>query len=760
MEANLNIFACFEIMTKNKEEKDPLKSSDNKNPLLETENEGKASGVSQEMFEAILGSRLEMVPSDLNPPKESENQDDPKPVRKGDADSEDELWFRFFINNRLDVDPPTPDPSNQTEASTPTPDISHLGKSGRGNENLNYIPGFLPFGAEGVNSSSSPINVENTEGQEIQSILEEDFVERQPPSTQPRPKENEFKNDVAHLILGFETRSDHSVENDVTSSSGGMFEVDSKPEMLPNKKSVSILALTIPLLLIMLSVGGWKLRDLNLGYFSSFEPEVASIQSLPIDIPSVVDEQDSPLPEVNPASPIYDLSILTQIQKDRVYKASLTYLAENEEEAVYLATSIGYVPNEGHPATMCGPLAVSILRDAFLIDRYVNLEDFWLLNPRDVYTVSAILEKYFPKEHYHWYQTSTPINYYNFTSHPLYTGDFLYLFAGHRGTFEHMILVTRVDEAGRAYSVSPLETSDGYSIKEVMLYDPNLPGEGYFYEITNNKNVEFGLTGLGGFWLWRRLTPVPEPNFNDLAFGQELDAIFDAVGGDWYAYIKKVDERVIYSREVDEIIHPASVIKVPLAMLFFHALDYQDGDIYEYLSERGTGGRTYQQLLTAMLVESEENATQIIENWLNDRIDVKDTFAKWGVLDTSISPRRTTAEEMGWIFEGLYQGNWVKPEEREIILELLSEFTPSDNTRLGVIQNFLNREDRFFNKRGSLIKGRVIVADVAIIEIDDEVFVIALFGHPGTEDETPTFDDLEAAIEEAAPVIWEYLSQE
>jgi hypothetical protein len=576
-------------------------------------------------------------------------------------------------------------------------------------------------------------------------------------------------------VSGFETKSDLSIEDKVSSTNGGISEIRSKPRGHFNRKAGSIGALTMLLILVAVTVGGWKLSSLDFWYSSRIRNEGASIQSKPIDFHSTIDNHDpspedmydSPglmrlavSPEVNPTPQIYDRSVLTQIQKDRLYKASLAYLADSEEEAVYMANSIGYVPNGGHPATMCGPLAVSILRDALLIDRYVDLEDFWLLNPRDDYTVRAILEKNFPREHYHWYQTTTPINYYDFKSYPLYTGDFLYLFAGQKGNFEHMILVTRIDEAGRAYSVSPLETINGYSIKEVMLYDPNHPGEGYFYEITNKTNTEFGLTGLGGFWMWRRLTPIPEQNSNDLAFGHGLDAILDKVGGEWHVYIKEIDGRVIYSRKADEIVHPASIIKVPLAIQFFQALDYQDDDIREFLSKRGVGGRTYLQLLEAILVVSEENATQILENWVEDRFEIKDVFAKWGVLETSLSPRKTTAEEMGWIFEGLYQGEWVKPEEREIILELMSEVSSSDDTRLGVILDDLKEDDKFFNKRGSLVNGRIIAADVAIIEIGDGAFIIALFGYPGSEDVTPTYDDLEAAIEEVAPVIWEYLSQQ
>ena len=92
---------------------------------------------------------------------------------------------------------------------------------------------------------------------------------------------------------------------------------------------------------------------------------------------------------------------------------------------------------------------------------------------------------------------------------PLYAGDFLYLFAGDSGSFEHMLVVSRVDEDGRAYAVTNLKTPEGMVISEAMLYDPNKPGIGQFYEWTNRANDALGRTGYGGYWLWRLKTPLP-----------------------------------------------------------------------------------------------------------------------------------------------------------------------------------------------------------------------------------------------------------
>ena len=73
-----------------------------------------------------------------------------------------------------------------------------------------------------------------------------------------------------------------------------------------------------------------------------------------------------------------------------------------------------------------------------------------------------------------------------------------------------MLTVTRVDGAGRAYTVTNLHTdSYHFAIREVVLYDPTQPGVGQFYEWTKSANYRLGQTGFGGFEIWRRMAPLP-----------------------------------------------------------------------------------------------------------------------------------------------------------------------------------------------------------------------------------------------------------
>jgi hypothetical protein len=203
---------------------------------------------------------------------------------------------------------------------------------------------------------------------------------------------------------------------------------------------------------------------------------------------------------------------LTWEQEERLYQSSIKFLAENEDEAtIIVRDQIDYLQSIGeHPSLVCGPLSAVILRDAGLLPPDVDLHGFWLLNPR-LRPSQKILETYFPADRYEWFQFDSSTTDFDFGAFPLLPGDFVYLYAGINGTFEHIITVTRVDDEGRVYTVSNLATEEGFVIRELMLYDPNDAGVGQFYDWMNRDiNAWLGMTGDGGFDIWRPIAPVKD----------------------------------------------------------------------------------------------------------------------------------------------------------------------------------------------------------------------------------------------------------
>lgn len=181
-------------------------------------------------------------------------------------------------------------------------------------------------------------------------------------------------------------------------------------------------------------------------------------------------------------------------------------LAHNEQQATQIAHDLHFAEGEEDPSNMCGPLALYILRQAGIVPPSTSPHSFWLLDPpkdRDV------INKIFPKDQFNDFIVHESINKFDFSKFPLRVGDFVFLYAGKNGTFQHMLVVTRVDEVGRAYSVTNYDVAPkSFVIQEVMLYDPTQPGVGKFYDWTNYQYDRLGLTGFGGFEVWRRISPI------------------------------------------------------------------------------------------------------------------------------------------------------------------------------------------------------------------------------------------------------------
>jgi hypothetical protein len=205
-------------------------------------------------------------------------------------------------------------------------------------------------------------------------------------------------------------------------------------------------------------------------------------------------------------SPKGPLSLREQIQ---VYQASLKYIRATRDESRLLGEQIngkGY----GAPSDICGPLSIAILQDAGLIDEGINPHRFWLLNP-DVRDDRWLLASAFPSKKFEDKRYKIKLNQVNWNKTKLYPGDFVYIYAGTGGTFEHMLVVNRVDADGRAYAVTNHKTPDGFVISEVLLYDPSNPDVGLFPFWTARPNAESGSTGFAGFEVWRlRVVGHPE----------------------------------------------------------------------------------------------------------------------------------------------------------------------------------------------------------------------------------------------------------
>lgn len=192
-------------------------------------------------------------------------------------------------------------------------------------------------------------------------------------------------------------------------------------------------------------------------------------------------------------------------QQTSLYEASLGYIAPTTQQSIFLSKLINGL-KYGNPSNTCGPLAIAIMRDAGLVSANVNPHDFWLLNP-NIQSGRDILNRVFPPSQYDDYRFKTPINKFAWSTFYLQPGDFLYIYHGTGGNFDHMLVVNRVDDHLRAYAVTNFNTPNGFIMDEVMLYDPADPAAGIFHTWTETQLAVLGSTGFGGFEVWRLRNP-------------------------------------------------------------------------------------------------------------------------------------------------------------------------------------------------------------------------------------------------------------
>ncbi|MGH2583266.1 MAG: serine hydrolase [Anaerolineales bacterium] len=453
--------------------------------------------------------------------------------------------------------------------------------------------------------------------------------------------------------------------------------------------------------------------------------------------------------------------VLSPAQRQRLLEASRRFLAPDEASANQVALDIDFIegPNE-HSSTMCGPLAITILQSARLLGLWARPADFWLINPRDN---PRPIENTFPSKEYLIYRFDQPASEFDFNSFPLVSGDLVYLNAGPGDTFEHALVVNHVDDHGRAHSVTNFFNPEGITIEERILYELRNPGVGQFRDWADRSlRNKYGNVGRGGFIVWRikdsrRLEFPMDPASRKLR--TDLDPLLQRARGDWFAEIKEMGASTLYQYNPYEGFHPASTIKIPIALAFYKWLDGQEiSDRETYLREHGTAGRSFAQLLEAMIVDSEELATEVLTKFL--KVGTLDAlWENWGLEKTGIEPRRSSASEIVYILERFHAGYWISKESRTALLNLMSAYTPNDESRIGELRGKLPRGSVIYNKRGSLVEWPGVVGDSAIIELPGNpkephtyIFSMHGVGHGGAG-----YEEMEKTLSAAVQIFGDFL---
>lgn len=236
---------------------------------------------------------------------------------------------------------------------------------------------------------------------------------------------------------------------------------------------------------------------------------------------------------------------------------------------------------------------------------------------------------------------------------------------------------------------------------------------------------------------------IPQSGYADLSsLKNELIS-----GVDWYILIQDADTgEILLENNPDSVFQPASMIKIPTAMAVLSILEDQ-GRTLEDLKTTGINGRNFDSLLEAMVIRSEESATEALEYFARGDNQLRKKLDAWGLINTKYDPRISTARELLTSLELLNTGVALNEQNTRYLLNLMGTFTENDLILLGKLTEVLP-ECVFLNKRGTMLSP-TIVSDLGILNCGEQSWYLVVAGTPSI-DSTATFEDIQASIESFA----------
>lgn len=459
----------------------------------------------------------------------------------------------------------------------------------------------------------------------------------------------------------------------------------------------------------------------------------------------------------------YSTDILgTKAQAALVLKANEN-IAENPEKAMAVSQKLLNSIN-AHPNAICGPLSFDAI--SRIVTHGVSPREFWLAEPEGPHARPELFELAFPVADFNQYRRKESVASFDFDSLHLQPGDFLYLFGSNRG-YDHMITVTRRDQADVLYTVTNFPRSDGqFIIAEVPLWDPHNKESSFMRLFAKGLGPNRIITGDAGFMLWRLKAGKKssydqfEHSFSAEVLQREIDQIVRKSQADWNILITDLDKDKIIAESASRWPHhPASIIKVPLAMAVLKQIETEfeaqsELDFTEFINRRGFGGKTFDQLLSAMLINSVEADTEMLIKYLSDRKqNTLVLFNSWQSPHTFLSPRRSTAEDIYHFFKQIFENKtFAFPQSREYLLKLLSSYTEADDSRVGTLRYVKGLSvGKIYNKRASVAQSNLLtVGDAGVIELfaggRKQHFIVYFIGGDPKGNSEVSYTGLEAEL--------------
>lgn len=233
-----------------------------------------------------------------------------------------------------------------------------------------------------------------------------------------------------------------------------------------------------------------------------------------------------------------------------------------------------------------------------------------------------------------------------------------------------------------------------------------------------------------------------------------LTELIDAAVGDWGVFVKTVNGPEELKLGENIVMTAASVIKLPVLVVYYQAVDngkLDPGEIYSLAEadrwEYGTGSMQYQAAGTkytykeiAQLVanQSDNMGTEVLIKKLGGYAKVQQLVAALGLVKTNLKANEITAGEAGGLFLQLAQGKLLSPASREELFNNLTKTVNEDRIPAGVPDNI-----RIIHKFGSEAG---VVNDCGIVESTNPYVICILAINVNVGEAEPLLPQISEAV--------------
>jgi len=237
-----------------------------------------------------------------------------------------------------------------------------------------------------------------------------------------------------------------------------------------------------------------------------------------------------------------------------------------------------------------------------------------------------------------------------------------------------------------------------------------------------------------------------------------IGKMLDALSGNYGVWVEKLEEEGQFGINEGMIFSAASVVKLPILVAYYQAIDKGQLDSEEVyvLRERdrfeyGTGsmqnqleGKEYSYREVARLVanESDNMAAQVMTGWLGGQSKIDKAVRSWGLEETSVKENEVTPKEMGMLLKLLYEGELISEESREELFDNLVNTVNEDRITAGVPSG-VKVMHKFGSEEG-------IINDCGIVYGDDP-YVICLLSTEVNDGQG------QEVLPKISRVVWEWI---